>query len=198
MNLTKKQKSAIIGMILGDAFLQKTGKKNARLRLEHRASHRDYLIWKMKIVPLLFQGKSVFLKRIHPVTKKMYYYVRHQSNSSPILGKLRKIFYPKGKKIIPSKLSQLLKEKIGLAIWYFDDGYYYQREKSSYLYLGRVSRQEAEIASNTIFNNFGLINRIRDKKNKGFVLYFSPTETKKLKRLIQEYTIPVMKYKLPS
>src|SRR3990167_10219321 len=46
--MTNKQKSVILGSILGDGFLQQTGKNNARLRLEHGLKQKEYLIWKYK------------------------------------------------------------------------------------------------------------------------------------------------------
>ena len=33
--MTKKQKEILTGMVLGDCYIQKTGKKNARIRMEH-------------------------------------------------------------------------------------------------------------------------------------------------------------------
>lgn len=197
MNLDKEQKSAIIGMILGDGYLQKTGKSNSRLRLEHSLKQKDYLSWKAELLPQLFQGGPIFLKRKHPITKRIYSYARYQSNSSPYLGKLRKIFYPDGKKHIPETLSNLLKSDIALAIWYLDDGYYYPRDNSMYLYLGRINREEAKIVSLVIEEKFGIKNSILDKKNKGFVVYFSPRECGKLKFIIKKYCIPSMEYKLP-
>lgn len=185
-------------MILGDGYLQPTGSKNARLRLEHRADHKDYLVWKTKILPELFQGRPTVISRVHPITKKIYHYARQQSNSSPLLGKLRSIFYPNGKKIIPDNLDKFLKSDIAFGIWYLDDGYYYKRDRCAYIYLGRVSKFEAEIASKAILNKFNLQNKILDKKNKGFVIYFSPSEVKNLVKVIKKYIMPIMAYKLPS
>lgn len=196
MKITKEQEAAIAGMILGDGYLQKTGQKNARLRLEHRADHKDYLIWKTKLLPELFQGQPTFLKRKHPITKKIYSYVRHQSNSTPVLGRLRKVFYPEEKKKIPDNLIKFLKSDIALAIWYFDDGYYYPRDNCAYIYLGRVSRREAEVARDALLKCYDLVTRILDKKQKGFVLYFSPSELKKLKTTVEKYVVPVMAYKI--
>ena len=197
--LNKEQEAALIGMILGDGFIQKTGSKNARLRLEHKADHKDYLIWKAKIFPKLFQGQPVFLKRLHPLTKKIYSYVRFQSSSSPVFGKFRMVFYPEGRKIIPNNLGKLIKSDLTLTIWYLDDGYYYPRDKCAYIYLGRVSRNEAEIASQVIYRKFGLENRILDKKNKGFAIYFSPNQIQRLKAIIEKHKPPkIMAYKLPS
>lgn len=197
MNLSKKQKSALIGMILGDGYLQKTGEKNSRLRLEHSLKQEEYLLWKVSLLPELFQGKPEILQRVHPITKKTYSYIRHQSNSSPELGKLQKLFYPDGRKKIPENLSGLIRSDISLAIWYLDDGYYYQKDNSMYLYLGKVSKKEAQIASKAILEKFGIQNSILDKKNKGFVLYFSPKEIPKLKLIVEKYIMPSMAYKLP-
>ena len=184
-------------MILGDGYLQATGKKNARLRLEHKAEHKEYLEWKAKLLGNLFQGKPLVLSRVHPLTKKTYHYVRFQSQASPILGKLKNIFYPKGKKQIPKNLSSFLRDDIALAIWFYDDGYYYPRDKCSYIYLGRVTRLETEFAKKAIEERFGVSCSILDKKIKGFALYFSRVENKKIKSIVEKYRVPVMAYKIP-
>jgi hypothetical protein len=196
MTINKEQQSALVGMVLGDAYLQKTGARNARLRLEHRADHAEYLVWKTRLLPHLFQGKPVLLKRVHPKTGRTYSYVRQQSNASPILGKLRTLFYGNGKKAIPEQLEKLLKSDIGFAIWFYDDGYYFARDRAFYLYLGRVSKREAGIARDALERDFGLKSTILDKKIKGFCLYFPVSEREKIQSILKKYPVPVMKYKL--
>lgn len=198
MKLNKHEEAAVIGMILGDGYLQKTGRKNARLRLEHSAKQKAYLLWKAALLPRFFQGKPTVLTRIHPITKQSYHYVRHQSSSSPELGKLRSIFYPEGKKHIPQSLERLMSSPLTLAIWHMDDGYYDQKDNDIYLYLGRVSEKEAKIASDAIKKKFDLENSITDKKVKGFVLYFSPRVAQRFSQLIKKYILPEMAYKIPS
>lgn len=196
ISLSKEQKSILFGIILGDGYLQKTGKKNARLRLEHGKNQKEYLLWKVKKLSNLFQGKPKYLERIHPLSKQKYCYWRHQSPSTPLLGKFRKIFYPEGKKRIPENLEKYL-TPLTLAVWYMDDGYYYSRDKCSYLYLGNVSEKEAEIVAQTFSKKFRLLSRVK-KKKRGYTLYFSPKETKKLKNLIKDHILPQFNYKLPS
>lgn len=196
IHLTKEQKSVIYGVILGDGYLQKTGKKNARLRLEHGTKQKEYLFWKIEKLRPLFQGRPSYLERIHPLTKRKYFYWRHQSQSTPYLGKLRKIFYSDGKKRIPEDLERYL-TPLSLAVWYMDDGYFYSRDKSSYLYLGNVSKKEAEITSRMLEVKFQIHSRIKAKK-KGYAVYFPPKEVRKLKRLIKGYILPQFRYKLPS
>ena len=198
MKFNKEQKSILIGTILGDAYLQKTGEKNSRLRFEHGDNQKDYFLWKISKFPKLFQGKSKYLERKHPLSGKVYKYWRHQSNSTPELGKWRAIFYREGKKHIPEQLGNLLKNPLSLAVWYMDDGYYYHRDKVSYLYLGRVQEKEAEIAKAAIENNFHVLCGILDKKQKGFALYFSPKETVKLHQRIKQFILPIFNYKISS
>ena len=196
ISLSKEQQSVLYGTILGDGYLQKTGKMNARLRLEHGYKQKEYLLWKIMMLKPLFQGKPKYLERIHPKTKRTYKYWRHQSQSTPYLGKLRKIFYPDGKKVIPENLGVYI-TPLMLAVWYMDDGYYYQRDKCSYLYLGNVSEKEANVVSSAILEKFNIATRVKIKKQ-GFAIYFSPCESQKLKAIIKSYTIDYFNYKFLS
>jgi len=197
MHLTKNQEAILVGSILGDAFLQKTGVHNARLRFEHGAKQKEYLLWKVKALTRLFQGKPTHLSRVHPKTKATYEYWRAQSNATSELGKWRATFYPKGKKQIPADIAKFIKESLALAVWYMDDGYYYQKDKNSFLYLGRVSSEEAEYAREALVQNFGLAPRVYDKKQKGFTLYFGVVETKKLHKVVRRHMLlPLFAYKL--
>jgi hypothetical protein len=196
VKFTKRQQSILIGTVLGDGFLQKTGKKNARLRLEHGGKQREYLMWKASQFPKLFQGKPLYIERMHPISKKKYEYWRQQSNSTPELGAWRQRFYPEGKKRIPGDLEVLLSDTLSLAVWYMDDGYYYARDRVSYLYLGRVTRNEADIAKHAIEKNFNLKSNVYDKKNEGFALYFTTKEARKFHKLIRRHILPLFRHKL--
>ena len=188
----------LIGTVLGAGFLQKTGAKNARLRLEHGNEQKEYVFWKAAQFPRLFQGAPSYLERVHPKSGATYKYWRHQSNTTPEFGKWRVLFYPTGKKSIPQNLTHLLSNPLALAVWYMDDGYYYDRDKVSYLYLGRVSEKEAQIAQNAIEKNFHLTSRIYDKKKKGFALYFPRKETVRLHNTIRKHVLPLFSYKLTT
>ena len=197
MNLSLRQKSILIGTILGDGYLQKTGKENARLRLEHGFRQKEYLLWKITELKNLFQGKPKYLKRVHPISQRIYQYFRHQSQSTPYLGKLRKIFYKDNKKNIPENIEKFLYSTLALAVWYMDDGYYYRRDKCAYLYLGKVSEMDAENAQKALGKKYSLFVKILDKKQKGYALYFSRAEAEKLKLIISKHILKEFVYKLP-
>jgi len=195
MKISRLQRDIIIGTILGDGYIQKTGEKNARLRLEHGAKQKDYLWWKVNNLSQFFQGKPKYLERIHPITNRTYKYWRHQSQSVPYFGKLRKLFYHNGKKIIPDDLESFLTAR-SLAVWYMDDGYYYAKDRNAYIYLGNVIEKEAKKVQMTLSGLFGLETRVYRKK-KGYAIFFPPNEVRKLKILIQDYILDQFKYKLP-
>lgn len=196
MRLTQHQKSILIGTVLGDGYLQPTGKCNARLRLEQSRKQHAYLLWKIKQLGPSFQAEPTEISRVHPKSKREYHYVRYQSVSMPYLGKLRALFYPEGYKKIPDILPSVL-DLLAFTVWYLDDGYYYARDHCAYLYLGRVSKTEAEIAQRTVEKTLKLPCRILDKKQKGFAIYFAPKDILRLRTILKQYIPQGMGYKLP-
>jgi hypothetical protein len=194
--MTTKQKSVLIGMILGDAYLQKTGKQNARLRLEHSIKQRAYLEWKVSLLENYFQAKIQSLERFNTFWKRTYNYVRIQSMSSPEFGKLQRIFYKDSKKIIPKNINTFLKSPLSLAVWFMDDGYYYPRDKMSYLYIPNFDKESIENLLFCFKNNFNLFPILKQKK-KGLFLIFNVSETQKLMQIVKEHVIKSMRYKIP-
>jgi hypothetical protein len=122
--MTIRQKNALIGMILGDAYLQKTGKQNARIRLEHGITQKEYLAWKVSLLPDYFQNNIKILERVNTKwNNKTYQYARIQSTASPEFGKLQRLFYKESDKVIPDSFISIFTHPLALAIWFMDDGY---------------------------------------------------------------------------
>lgn len=197
MGLTKRQREVVLGTILGDAYLQPTGKYNARLRLEHLVKRKEYIIWKYQILKNYMQSEPKLIKRYNPVWKKTYSYYRCQTYSSPEFGKYRKLFYQDSKKIIPESIASILKSALSLAVWYMDDGYYYARDRVAQLYLSNTSLENMQKLLECLDENFGLSPRCITKK-KLPVIYFDSSNVEKLTKLVKPYIIPSMSYKFPQ
>jgi hypothetical protein len=195
--VTKRQKEILIGTILGDGYLQKTGKRNARLKLEHSERQRDYLCWKYEQLRNLMQDKPKRIERYNPVWKRTYVYYRCQTHSMPILGRLQRYFYDEqGRKRIPENIAQLLKSPLSLAVWFMDDGHYYSRDGSAHIYLPRYSDEEIERLVTALVQNFGLKPKVVWKK--GYpCLYFPREETERLMAIIKPWMPACMRYKTP-
>lgn len=189
----------IYGLILGDGFLQKTGKQNARLRVEHSAKQRVYVDWIYQSLSNLFTDKPKQISRQHPKTKQVYHYIRLQSCSALIFGKLQSQFYSGNKKIIPVTVDKLLRYRLTLAVWYMDDGYYYSRDKSAHIYLSSLDKDSRQRLLACLKNNFGLNAKIYCRPDRrACQLNFTGSDKDKLFALIRPYVIPTFDYKLPA
>jgi len=195
-SLGKKQKEVLIGLILGDGFLQATGKKNARLRLEHSAKQKSYLDWKVEVFKNFMQSEPKRMDRFHPTWKKTYSYYRCQSQSTPVFGKFKRLFYQGNRKVIPENIQSLLKAPQTLAVWYMDDGSLYHRDRMAEIYLPSYSKEELKKLLEALKINFELEPRVKIKKKKYPVFSFGVEQTQKLLDIIKPYIIPSLEYKI--
>lgn len=194
--MTEVQKAILVGMTLGDAFLQPTGRNNARIRLEHSVRQYDYLMWKSSFFPECFRGKPTTMDRFNPKYGKTYSYCRLQSVTSPEIGDFRKIFYDdSGKKVIPRNIGDILVDPLSLAVWFMDDGYYYKKDKMSYIYLANHTNNEFGFLVACLAQNFDLYPKLKHKKL-GWCFLFSVEQTQRLVNLIKKFVPDCMKYKI--
>lgn len=195
--VSKRQREILIGTILGDGYLQSTGKRNARLKLEHSEKQKEYIFWKYEELKNLMQDRPKRYERYNPIWKKSYTYYRCQSHSMPLLGRYKRYFYDeKGRKRIPENISKLLRSPLSLAVWYMDDSHYYPRDRVAYIYLPKYSEEELNRLVEALKENFGLHPKVVYKK--GYpCLYFSREETTRLSEIIKPWVPEFMKYKIP-
>lgn len=193
--LSKKQREVLIGLVLGDGFLQATGKKNARLRLEHSIKQKSYLDWKYEVLKNFMQSKPKQIDRFNPVWKRSYSYYRCQSHATPYLGKLRRLFYSGNRKIVPNNIESLLKSPQSLAVWYMDDGNFYHRDGIAEIYLPSYSKDDLQRLVGTLEANFDLKPKVKIKKKKYPVFNFNVEQTRHLLEIVKPYLVPSLEYK---
>ncbi len=192
--MNERERSIMIGTILGDAFLQKTGQKNARLRLEHSSKQKEYIFWKWRELKRYLQDVPKYIERFNPVWKKQYAYYRCQSHASRELGKLQAMFYNEHRKQIPITIKKILKP-LALATWFMDDGYYNRRDRAADIYLSPFLDEDIRRLQDMFAENFDLHPRLL-KKTHGLNFRFSAAETKKLCSIIAPHIIKSMRYKI--
>lgn len=121
IKLTDRQRSIVIGSVLGDSSLSwKVGNRHALLSCCHCEAQKGYLAWfKQELFPFVVCdiGRS---DSISPEGKQLVSYNLHTIRH-PIFTVLRHIFYPEGKKIVPPNIGDML-DPLALAVWYMDDG----------------------------------------------------------------------------
>ena len=186
--LTRIQKEALIGMILGDGTLEMNG-HYPRLRVEHGLKQKEYLKWKYKMLAPLTVRKIQCFERKYP-------YCKFDTISTPLLEPYYKLFYRRGKKCIPEEIVQLLRSPLSLAIWFMDDGYRRNDCNALRISTDAFSLREQKLLIKALKKNFGIKARIH-KKGRTWNIYIPSCETRKFSSLIKEYVIEEMKYKLP-
>jgi len=121
--LSPHQLSAVIGMLLGDAYLNG---KARDLNITHGAAQVEYLSYKQHLLANL--GTSTNHIRRSTVCDdrrgNTYQKVRWGSKQLPVIGWLRTLWRDSvtGRRIIPRDLVNRFFSDFSLAIWYMDDG----------------------------------------------------------------------------
>lgn len=187
----------IIGSILGDGWLRPSRDNlKSSLELKYDDRYLSYLVWLHKmLIPL----------RVSPIKPHNgYHQHRFYVKLSEELGALRKLFYPKGIKIVPKEIKELLTQPISLAVWYMDDGnldYRYKYHCSPSFATYGFTPLDCRLLVETLKNNFSLDVRIHRTTMRGktyYRVYVSSTSTKQFFKLVGQYLLPCFRHKIPS
>ena len=183
-SLTSTQKSLVTGTLLGDGYMRIVpGRKNAFLEINHSSKQKEYVNWKY------FQLQNFVNSPPKMRTFANREAFRFSTKSSPEFTEIYRMFYIKGKKIIPD----LTLDPLSLAVWYMDDGSKVS-ESDFYLNTQKFSMQD-QLKLLWLLKNIGLDAKLnRDKEY--FRIRFLKKSLSKLKQIINPDVIPYMRYKL--
>ena len=194
LTLTSKQKSILIGSILGDGTLQ-LGERgiNASFKTEQGLAQKEYVWWKYNIFkPWVFTEPKISHRYSESRERyaKSYWFrtVRH-----PILTGFHKRFYESGKKIIPKDIASDM-NPLALAVWIMDDGSLNNNQLDISTYS--FTLPEIYLLIEAVKLKFNLRGQYYRDRDRGYRMYFRKSETEKLARLINPYVIPSMDYKI--
>lgn len=181
------EKSALLGIILGDGHLSRNY-NNTCLVMGHSKKQESYIYHKLEILKKLdFWVKEY--KILDKRTGKMYEQIKATSKSNKILRDLYPFLYKEKKKIISKEILDTFNE-ISLAYLFMDDG-------SGSIYNLQISLDNFQKEEITMFRIFLLekwgIETTHLGSNK---IRIRQKSTKDFKDLIQKYIIPEMEYKL--
>jgi hypothetical protein len=186
-SFTPIEREVVIGCLLGDGTLTKSG-RDYRLRIEHRAAHREYVDWKYSQLQRFCVTLPQFVQQ-------------HQSYRFGTVGhseltELRRVFYGNGGKRVPEFLERQF-GPLALAILLMDDGSRIHNTVSFALHC--YSEVDAELMR-SILRRLGIESTWQfDGHDYGRRLYVATSSYATLKRLVKPYVdqVPCMAYKLP-
>jgi hypothetical protein len=191
-------RSAIIGMVAGDAGIRKQKDcRSVSLRICHAERQREYLEYKRDILQNLFKAWEIPIKTTN---NSGYPGVFLWTRTHPRLRVIHKWFYKSGKKHYSRRILDYL-TPLGIALWYMDDGSLSYKKREGKIHGREIhlntycSLEEAEIIRTYFDEVWGISWKL--VINKSFYrLRMGTNAAEKFFAVIEPYIIPSMKYKL--
>ena len=191
LKLNKRQRSIVVGKLLGDGHLETQNKgRTYHLKIEHSIKQKDYVDWLYSEFKNLVNQPPQIKKRLN--SKPSYWFTTYS------LGTFRfyaQQFYVNGKKVIPKIIKKLL-DPLALAVWFMDDGSFKSNKHHTYIFhTTGFSKKDLLIIKNALQEKFGINVRLHKQYDK-WRIYICSDSAQKFKDLISPYIIPSLKYKL--
>ena len=218
MKLTEKDKSILIGLLLGDGYINDKG----RIEIEHCEKQKDYCIFKAKLLHSVCGGKDIKVHeyiRNHSILKDkkqfkestfITYSFKKQSQS---FIPIRIMLYGEDrKKRITKEILDLLTPEV-IALWWMDDGCltkkytYVDGEKKHCGYMLRIctylSKEQNELIRQYFIDKYNMtwnvVKADNAKDDTQWMLRCGSIEGRKFLNIIREYiekNVPSMNYKV--
>ena len=199
IEISAKQKSFIIGSLLGDGTMRLgKGAVNTNFKVEQGLEQKDFVFWKYEILKnLVFTEPKISYRNDSNGNKyqKSWWFrtIRH-----PLLTEIFDRFYIKdgyktGRKIVPIDLIKDL-DAFGLTVWIMDDGSYSRGKIDVSTYSFQLP--EINLLCEILQKNFGVHMKYYRDRDKGYRMYANMEETQKLILTIKPYIIQSMMYKI--
>ncbi len=191
----------LIGVLLGDAFIGKTGLDKAFISFEQSKKKIEYVNYLYKLCKeagfILDEIKtySRIDTRYSKTNKSLYF----RTKSLKEFKYLSDLFLNKeGKKVIPLNIADYLTLK-SLAFWIMDDG---QQEKKGGVTLctDSFSIEEVQLLRKALQTNFNLVSSVHNKKGKNNNyykwIYIFKNSLDEIKPALKEFMVDSMLYKI--
>jgi hypothetical protein len=192
--LSDELKEILVGLILGDLYLNKQS-SNVRLMFKQGIVHKHYLMHLYEIFSgYCSSGPNFTNAAPDSRTGKVYTSLYFNTYSLPCFVPLYDLFYPDGKKIIPSNIGELLTE-LSLAYWLCDDGTFVKGRDIVILCTESFSESEVDLLLAVLSNKFGMKCR-KNKRGNGFRICIVKSSLNKLRELVQSHLPSSMLHKI--
>lgn len=118
-DFTARQKSVLLGSLLGDGSMSAPGSATARFSEGHSLKQREYTDWKADVLEPFVSSRYASTKR-NPDGREFHAW-NFATVSTTKLRPFYDLFYAAGHRVFPASLPQVI-DPFALAVWYLDDG----------------------------------------------------------------------------
>lgn len=186
--------SIVVGSILGDGYVTPENVRGeSQLWFKYCNKSLSYLSWLHK------ELRPIGVYPIKP--KNGYNQHQFRTFQSTDVGRLRRIFYPSGIKIVPDAIN-FLTSPLSVAVWYMDDGNLDFRDKyhcSPSFATYNFSQGDCEKLKKVLKKNFAIdcsIHRSTMRSKIYYRLYILSGSTDRFFKLVSPYIHPCLSYKI--
>jgi hypothetical protein len=200
LTLSKDQQDVLIGTILGDGNIRIL-KKEALLTVSHCEKQSDYVFWKYNVFRnwVLTQPRKE-IRKYYKDRKRSLVSWRFSTISHSILSRYYDLFYPYGKKVIPTTIDSILISPLTLAVWYMDDGSRKPYGRGAFLHTESFSVGDQRKLITALKKNYSIIVKLASaglsNGKRLFRLYITAKSFSHFRDLIFPYLLPSMQYKI--
>ena len=200
LQLTRFQKSLLVGKLLGDGHLETANKgKTYRLKIEHALKQKEYVDWLYAQFPgWANKAPARRLKTGFGKEFESYGFTTYSHSAFRFYG--QQFYNSLGEKHIPKMIGKLL-DPIAIAIWYLDDGSF-KSEKHRTFIIHSHGYPKAELEKIlSALKKFGIQARLH-RQRRGDNIYwriYVLSESADIFRSYLEHIVqylPSMRYKL--
>lgn len=193
-----KQKSVIIGNVLGDGYLHPNTNDNYYLNMTHSIKQIDYLEWKKSMLSPFVVSESPY-RREHNGFGSKTTLISYNTVIHPWLRELRHMFYIDGKKVISPSILNMVDE-LALAVWFMDDGSLNRKYGTMLLSTFSFSYEENLLIQDWFLEKWGILVKLEKHKQRSgketFGIRINRSVAPKLIEIISPFIIDSMKYKV--
>ena len=194
-SLNEEQRAILVGLLLGDGHLETQNNcRTYRLKVEHSEVQADYSKWLFKKFEHLCDQKEVYRR----VRKDGRISVGFTTRSTGIFRFYAQQFYVERKKRIPPMIHKML-TKVGLAIWFMDDGSRKSARHHTYnIHTLGYTKSDLEFMKNKLDSLFRIQVTLHKQRNNSWRLYIGSHSAPDFTKLVKPYVqkIPSMRKKL--
>nr|YP_009517253.1 LAGLIDADG homing endonuclease [Tephrocybe rancida]YP_009517282.1 LAGLIDADG homing endonuclease [Tephrocybe rancida]AYE93181.1 LAGLIDADG homing endonuclease [Tephrocybe rancida]AYE93182.1 LAGLIDADG homing endonuclease [Tephrocybe rancida] len=165
----------LIGTLLGDAHIRRTGLNKAFISFEQSSKKIDYINFLHKLIkeegrlPLMEENLKEYLRgdsRYQSMNKSLYFRTQSLEELKPMADLF---LNEEGKKVVPTNIADHLTPR-SLAFWIMDDGQRVNRGGVT-LCTDSYNKEEVNILREALRKNFNLETTIHNKKGPNDALY---------------------------
>ncbi len=193
LQLTRQQRSIIVGTILGDGHLEtQNSGRTYRLKVEHSIKQIEYVEWLYEILKEWVPGG------IYKRERRGFEYVGFTTYSHGDFRFYGQQFYTNGVKIIPKMIPKML-DPLALAVWFMDDGSIKSKHHDAYLlHTLCFTQQDQKILQEALLSEFKIETSLHKQPNDQWRMYIGSKSAEMFRTIIDPYISQIvsMKYKI--